>query len=465
MAVTSGGCDGLFRRTLVINFAPPGSQGGGRRGCGLADRGRPRGHAATRSLTLIHESSFIPPYDAFFKNKLASAYEKATGIKVELRRGKRRQPADPRHHARPRTAAAPTWRTMGFNWAFLFDEKLVDVSDIAAEVGKAAAAAGTKSAQEAVVVNGKWKAIPYANIGQLMNWRTDWFKQVGLRQVPRHLGRAARGRHQAQEDGPSVRLRTRPRLRRQSRLALSAAVVLWRPRGRGRRQDHRDRFRRDRARGGLLPPSSYKETMLEDVPRLDRRQQQQGLPVASRSPAPTTPSRSCGSPSSDFPEIAKVHRPVAKSARRRKGASICSTPQAHAIFTHTPGQAGGEGRSCAGSCEPKPQLGPWYDIGGSPTISRSCTRYDDAPDVEGRTAQPAVTATRSRPRICRDGRQPLSRAQSEAIAKYVVIDMFAKACAGASTKEVIADAVAQLNADLQARRDGRDHIGNRSRRR
>src|SRR3984893_6936621 len=38
--------------------------------------------AAQKSLTMMHESSFVPPYDAFFKNQLASAYEKATGIKV-----------------------------------------------------------------------------------------------------------------------------------------------------------------------------------------------------------------------------------------------------------------------------------------------------------------------------------------------------------------------------------------------
>src|SRR5262245_59344708 len=38
--------------------------------------------AAPKSLTMMHESSFVPPYDAFFKNKLAPAYEKATGIKV-----------------------------------------------------------------------------------------------------------------------------------------------------------------------------------------------------------------------------------------------------------------------------------------------------------------------------------------------------------------------------------------------
>ena len=27
--------------------------------------------AQTKSLTMMHESSFIPPFDAFFKNKLA----------------------------------------------------------------------------------------------------------------------------------------------------------------------------------------------------------------------------------------------------------------------------------------------------------------------------------------------------------------------------------------------------------
>jgi hypothetical protein len=30
----------------------------------------------------MHESSFVPRCDALFKNKLAAAYEKATGIKV-----------------------------------------------------------------------------------------------------------------------------------------------------------------------------------------------------------------------------------------------------------------------------------------------------------------------------------------------------------------------------------------------
>ena len=39
---------------------------------------------------------------------------------------------------------------------------------------------------------------------------------------------------------------------------------------------------------------------------------------------------------------------------------------------------------------------------------------------------------------------PASRQLAESVAKYVVVDMFAKACAGTSTKEVIKDAEAQL---------------------
>src|SRR5689334_5808299 len=39
-------------------------------------------------------------------------------------------------------------------------------------------------AKEAGVVNGKWKAVPFSNIGQLMNWRTDWFAEVGVKKFP-----------------------------------------------------------------------------------------------------------------------------------------------------------------------------------------------------------------------------------------------------------------------------------------
>ena len=40
------------------------------------------GRAAGKTVTLLHESSFIPPFDEYMKNVLAPAYEKETGVKI-----------------------------------------------------------------------------------------------------------------------------------------------------------------------------------------------------------------------------------------------------------------------------------------------------------------------------------------------------------------------------------------------
>src|SRR5262245_41162601 len=88
------------------------------------------GWAAPKALTMMHESSFIPPYDAFFKNDLAKAYEKATGIKVNYE-----VVSVGSLLTRVTTAAenstGPDLTAIGFNWAFLFDDKFVDDPDIA----------------------------------------------------------------------------------------------------------------------------------------------------------------------------------------------------------------------------------------------------------------------------------------------------------------------------------------------
>ena len=35
-----------------------------------------------------------------------------------------------------------------------------------------------------MIVNGKWKAIPFGNVGQLMNYRIDWFNEAGVKEFP-----------------------------------------------------------------------------------------------------------------------------------------------------------------------------------------------------------------------------------------------------------------------------------------
>ena len=99
--------------------------------------GAARANAAPRSMTLMHESSFIPPYDAYVKNTLAPAYEKATGIKIiydTVSVGS----IQTRVTTVAETGSGADMTQLAFNWPFLFDEKLVDVSDIAEVIGKKA---------------------------------------------------------------------------------------------------------------------------------------------------------------------------------------------------------------------------------------------------------------------------------------------------------------------------------------
>ena len=84
------------------------------------------------------------------------------------------------------------------------------------------------SAKEAVVVNGKWKAIPFGNVGQLMNWRTDWFAEAGVKDFPDTWDELLEAGTKLKKAGHPFGFELGPWLRRQPRLAVSAAVVVRR---------------------------------------------------------------------------------------------------------------------------------------------------------------------------------------------------------------------------------------------
>ena len=153
---------------------------------GLAAAGSMLGAGAgargNEDLSFMHESSFIPPYDDFFKKTLAPEYQKATGIAVDYQLISVGS-LQTRMATAAETGNGPDMTLTFFNWPFLFDDKLVDVSDIAEEIGKKNGG-WYDSAKEAVIVNGKWKAIPFGNVGQIMNWRSDWFAEVGVKDFP-----------------------------------------------------------------------------------------------------------------------------------------------------------------------------------------------------------------------------------------------------------------------------------------
>ena len=222
--------------------------GAGAMGAALGAR---RASAQQKSITLLHESSFIKPFDEYMQNTLAPAYEKETGVKIDY------QLISVGSIPTRASAIAETGSgadiTMNLTlMPFLFNEKYADVSDIAEEMGQAAGR--LVSRREG---NGR-RQRQMEGDPVLLDRPADELAQRLVRGgrvqgIPRHLGRALRSRGKIEKERTPLRLRTRPRLWRQPRLALPASVVLWRPRGVRRRQDGHDQFRRNRSRRRFRP--------------------------------------------------------------------------------------------------------------------------------------------------------------------------------------------------------------------
>ena len=67
--------------------------------------------------------------------------------------------------------------------AYLYGEKLADVTDVAKEVGDSGAA-GTTSPSRRASSNGKWRALMFGQAPAAWNYRTDMFKAAGVDKFP-----------------------------------------------------------------------------------------------------------------------------------------------------------------------------------------------------------------------------------------------------------------------------------------
>lgn len=398
--------------------------------------GGPRGRAATKSLTLLHESSFIKTFDAYFQQTLAPTYEKLTGVRINYELASVGS-LQTRVTTIAETGTGPDLTLNFFNWPFLYDEKYLDVSDIAEAVGKQQSG-WYESAKEACVVNGKWKAVPFGNVGQLMNWRTDWFKEVGFEKFPETW-------EELLEAGTKLKANGHP-----FGFELGHGFgdnhgwiypLLWSYGGHEVEPDGKTVVldSDETARAVDFARKFFQQAMLEDV---------LGWTDPSNNKAWLSQQISCTNNAEsilwvakrDFPEIAKV-TDQAPNPKGPKGERYhLLNAWSHSIFTHTPDHDAAE--AFLRWLTDKPQLEAWYasaDTYYQPFLHG----YDDAPmwKIEPRNLPyREALASAHLP----GWPAPVSRAQSEVIAKYVVIDMFAKACAGASTKEVIKTATDQI---------------------
>jgi multiple sugar transport system substrate-binding protein len=404
-------------------------------GAAGAALGPPRASAAARSITVLHESSFIKPFDEYFQNTLAPAYEKETGIKVNYELTS--VGSLPTRISTVAETGSGADITMNLTLTpFLYDEKYLDVSDIAAEIGNTQGG-WYDAGREAVVVGGKWKAIPFSNIGQLMNWRSDWFAEVGFKEFPETWD-------ELYEAGKKLKAKDHP-----FGFELGHGFgdnhgwlypLLWSYGGAEVARDGKTVVidSDETARAVDFARKFFRDTMLDDV---------LGWTDVSNNKAFLAEQISCTNNAEsilfvakrDFPEIAKVTDQSMNPAGP-KGRFHFLNPISHSVFNFSPMRE--EARAFLRWLMDEKQLSGWYAVAVS-YYQPLLHGYDNAPmwNVEPRNL-PYRDALKDA--HLPGWPAPPDRRLAESIAKYVVVDMFAKACAGASTKDVIKNAEAQL---------------------
>jgi multiple sugar transport system substrate-binding protein len=391
--------------------------------------------AADKTITILHESSFIPPFDEYIKTTIAQAYEKETGVKV-VYEVTAVGSLPTRISTITETGSGADITMNGLLQVIQFADKYLDVTDLAKEVGDKNGG-WYDGGREAVVVEGKWKALPFCNIGQLMNWRTDWFAEVGVKTFPEtweelyEVGKKLKakdhpfgfelghgfgdnhgwlypllwsyGAHEVEADGKTVSIDS----------SETAAAI-----------DFCRKF--------------YQDTMFEDV---------LGWTDVSNNKAWMAEQISCTNNAEsilwfakkNFPEIAKV-TDQAQNPKGPKGRFHLMDSISHSIFSFSPVKDEAV-KFMRWLMDPK-QLGGWYAVADSyyqPTLHG----FDSAPmwSVEPRNIPYRdAMSTAHLP----GWPAPASRKMAESVAKYVVVDMFAGACSGKATKDVIKTAEGQL---------------------
>jgi multiple sugar transport system substrate-binding protein len=411
----------------------------GATGAALAPR---RAAAAPKSISVVHESSFIKPFDDFFVKTLAPEYEKMTGIKINY------EPVSvgsmlTRFTTMVETKSGPEIGNTFLNHAWLFDPSLVDVTDIANEVGKKLGG-WHETVLDAAIINKKWKTLPWGNIGQLEVYRTDWFKEVGVTKFPDTW-------EELLEVGKKLKAKGHP-----FGFELGHGFgdnhgwlypLLWSYGGREVDKDGKAVLldSDETAKAVDFCRRFYKETMLEDV---------LGWTDVNNNKAYLGEQISCTNNASsilvvakrDFPEIAKV-TDHAQNPNGPKGRFHLLNPPGHAILTYAPDVA-----ACKAFLswlyEDK-QMSRWL-VSADAYYAPFLHAYDNHPmwNAEPRY-MPYKESVKTSHLPGWPG--PAGHAMSESVAKYVVVDMFAKACQGTSTKEVIATAVGQLKQIYKAK--------------
>src|SRR5437588_7268194 len=144
---------------------------------GILAASRAPAFAQGATVHWLRWNDFVPASDELLKKEIAPAAEKALGLKlnVETINGNDLQA---RTTSAIQSGSGPDVICGLNNWPQLYAESIVDVSDLAEEIGKAQG--GYYDESRTVANDGKkWVALPWCIVGAQLAYRKSWFEEVG----------------------------------------------------------------------------------------------------------------------------------------------------------------------------------------------------------------------------------------------------------------------------------------------
>ena len=173
----------------------------------LAHAQAPAAPRGTR-LHLLQWSHFVPAADALFDQQ-AAEFGKQTGAQVQVERINQND-IQARVTAAVQAQTGPDIIIIANNHPHLYETSLADVSDVAEEIGRRQGG-WSDYAKVNTVASGRWIGVPQFIISWAITYREDWFKEHGLKYPEtwdefRAAGRAlkAKGKPFGQAFGHSI---------------------------------------------------------------------------------------------------------------------------------------------------------------------------------------------------------------------------------------------------------------------
>ena len=173
-----------IQRRKFLKFSGAGamaaSAGGGL--AAILASGQAPAYAQGASLHWLRWADFVPASDKLLKEKIAPQCEKDLGIKLNIEMINAND-LQARTTAAIQSGTGPDIIMLLGTWPQLYADSVVDVSDVAEEIGKAQG--GYYETQRVLATIGsKWIGVPWAVGGGLVTYRKSWLAQAGAETFP-----------------------------------------------------------------------------------------------------------------------------------------------------------------------------------------------------------------------------------------------------------------------------------------